>query len=309
MNEIIFKQNFDNFDQEIEKYRDKFTAIIPEGLKFDVVKSSIESEFIKNPELLLCSTRSIIAAVKTVVNVGLIPNSNTGQCYFVPFKNSKKNGYDLNVILGYRGLSELIYRSGFVKDLEVRAVFKGDDFSYEFGLRKDLIHKPNGNTKKEDLTHVYCIINLVSGGQLFDVMTLDEIIKVRDESANYKNAKKKKYETKTIWYIHFVEMAKKTILRRISKIAPLSVEVRNIIGIDESADYGKQKIEQNSLNDKFFDDVQDAEIVSDIIVDYTENIKEVAKIKTENISEKSKNALDDLDRIMANKMKSKKQKN
>lgn len=303
MNEVIFKQNFDNFENEIERYREKFTAIIPEGIKFDVIKSSVESEFIKNPELLLCSPRSIIAAIKTVVNVGLIPNSNTGQCYFVPFKSSKKNNYELNVILGYRGLVELMYRSGFVKDLKVRAVFKGDDFSYEFGLREDLKHMPCGNTKKEDLTHVYCIINLVSGGQLFDVMTLDELLKVRDESANYKYAKKNKHETKTIWHIHFVEMSKKSILRRISKIAPLSVEVRNIIGIDENADLGKQKIEQNSLNDKFFEDVQDAEIISDVISDYSENIKEVAKIKSETISEKSKKTLDKLEEILQKKSK------
>lgn len=284
MNEMIFKEKYNDFSTHIEKYRDKFAAIIPDGLNFDIVKSSIESEFVKNPDLLLCSQRSIIYAIKTVVNVGLVPNSNTGQCYFIPFKNSKLKEKDLNVIIGYRGLVDLMYRSGLVKKIEVKAVFKGDNFDYSFGLNQELKHRPNGNVNKDDLTHVYCIIELATGGVLFDVMNRVELTEFRDSSANYKYAKKNKHEEKTIWSIHFVEMCKKTILRRMSKIVPLSIEVRNIIGFDEKTDIGTQNIKSDSYKDNFFkedafNEVEEAEIVTNIIEVKNDKIKELNNLK------------------------------
>ena len=66
-------------------------------------------------------------------------------------------------------------------------------------------------------------------------MTEREINKIRDASSGYKNAiaKKKSHA----WIVHWAEMAKKTVLRRLSKISPLSSDRLDRAFDADDADY------------------------------------------------------------------------
>jgi recombination protein RecT len=67
-------------------------------------------------------------------------------------------------------------------------------------------------------------------------MSVDEVCEIRDNSQGYLSAKK--YGKASPWDSHFNEMAKKTVIRRLFKYLPVSVEIQRAVGLDEQADAG-----------------------------------------------------------------------
>ena len=169
--------------------------------------------------------------------------------------------------------------------VQARAVFKGDEFEFEMGLNERLVHRPKGNKNPAEITHFYSIVRMKEGGYVMNVMTREEVEKIRNESANYKFAYKKE---DTVWGKYFEEMGCKTVLRRIMKYVPMSSEVMRAIGQDELADIGKQnfsadilempeideEIKDEALNEVVKDDaIQDAEIVEEELFKKDEKTK------------------------------------
>lgn len=179
----------------------------------------------KTPKLLECNPASFLGAVIQAAQVGLEPGGALGHCYLIPY------GKDVNFQIGYRGMLDLAMRSEKVSHVSARAVHKGDLFEWEFGLNESLVHKPRG-AQKGDLTHVYCVVHLKNGTKMFDVMDLSEIERIRDSS---------KAAHSGPWKTHFEEMAKKTVIRRLFKYMPISVELQTAIGLDELADAGESQ--------------------------------------------------------------------
>jgi len=176
----------------------------------------------KTPKLAECSAASLCGAVIQAAQLGLDVDSNLGHAYLVPY------GQECTLIVGYRGMLDLVRRSGEAASVEARAAYKGDAFEVDFGLVPKLLHRPCGETAPENLTHVYAIIRLRNGTvPLFDVMTKAEIEKIRSRS---------RAKNSGPWITDYAEMAKKTVLRRLCKTAPMSVEVARAVGLDEAAD-------------------------------------------------------------------------
>ena len=80
------------------------------------------------------------------------------------------------------------------------------------------------------VTHVYAVARLVGGGFQFDVMSRAEIEAVRSQS---------KAGTKGPWVTHWDEMAKKTVIRRLFKLLPVSIEAQRAVEVDEKTDRGE----------------------------------------------------------------------
>ena len=69
----------------------------------------------KNPTLFDCTERSLFGAVVQCAQLGLETDDNRGQAYLIPFRN--KGVYEVNLWFGYRGLMELVFRTGKVIDI------------------------------------------------------------------------------------------------------------------------------------------------------------------------------------------------
>jgi recombinational DNA repair protein RecT len=143
-----------------------------------------------------------------------------GLFYLVPYGNNCKP------IIGYKGLIELVMRTGKFTNIEARTVHEQDHFSYSFGLNTDLVHRPAWD-KRGNLTHAYAIARPKKGEPFFDVMGLDEIERIRKSSKAGNNGP---------WINHYEEMAKKTVLRRMLKLVPSSIEVAQAIALDDEAE-------------------------------------------------------------------------
>lgn len=179
----------------------------------------------QNPQLGQCTPGSFIGALLTAAQLGLEPNTPLGQAYLIPFRN--KGVLEAQFQLGYRGLIELAHRSGDLASIEAHIVYENDEFEYELGLEPKLRHVP-AMKDKGGIAWVYAIYKLKTGGFGFEVMSFDDI-----------EAHKKKYSKAagkgfSPWQTSWEEMAKKTVIKRVLKYAPLKTEFVRAMQDDNS---------------------------------------------------------------------------
>jgi recombination protein RecT len=176
-----------------------------------------------NPKLLECSIESLLGAVLQSAQLGLEPNL-LGSCYFIPYKGT------VSFQIGYKGLIDLVTRKGEVLSIVAQEVRKGDTFHYEFGRNETLKHIPAPNNERGEVEYFYAYAHMKNGGFTFQVMHISEIEKVRnDHSISYKFDK-----NGSIWVKHFEAMAAKTVIKKLIKYLPISVDTQSAIAHDET---------------------------------------------------------------------------
>lgn len=193
--------------------------------------------------------------------LGLEPGSALGQAYLVPFnKKDQKTGKwykECQLILGYRGMIDLARRSGQVLSLSAFAVHEGDDFSYQLGLHPDIHHVPScdaGRIKKP-IIFVYAVANLKGGGCQFEVMSRAEVEAVKTEA-----------KSKNVWDKYFEAMALKTVIRRLFKYLPVSIEALQVANVDAKREAGEKidptdVIDINAISVDDFKDIEEGEVI------------------------------------------------
>lgn len=178
-----------------------------------------------NPKLASCTPQSFLGAMMSAAQLGLEPNTPLGQAYLIPYKN--KGVDEVQFQIGYKGLIDLAYRSGEVELVQAHVVYANDTFECEFGLEPKLVHKP-ADSDRGDPIKVYALFRTKSGGYGFDVMSMDD---VRRHAEKYSQAYKSGFSP---WKTNFEEMAKKTVLKKVLKYAPLKSDFVKAVTADET---------------------------------------------------------------------------
>lgn len=179
----------------------------------------------KNPKLAECDKGSFMGALLLAAQLGLEPNSPTGHCYLIPYKNFKTRTTECQFQLGYKGLMELVRRSACVLDIYAEVVYKNDEFEIGLGLNRKIDHTPRLDGDRGPAVLVYAVAELLqneSQSKTFAWMTVADINKVRDRSPAVKFAKSQGFSTP--WDTDESEMQKKTVIKRLCKMLPLSTE-------------------------------------------------------------------------------------
>lgn len=174
-----------------------------------------------NPQLAKCTPQSFLGAMMTSAQLGMEVNTPLGQAYLIPYNNRKKGVVECQFQLGYKGLVDLAYRSGEVTIIQAHKVCENDQFEYQLGLEPVLKHIPAAKDRGE-ATHYYAVFKTKDGGTGFEVMSIDDIKQHAQKfSQSYNNGP---------WQTNFDEMAKKTVLKRVLKLAPLKSDfVRGVM--------------------------------------------------------------------------------
>lgn len=223
--------------------KQQMALALPKHMTADRLARIALTEVRKNPTLGKCDQASFLGAIMQCAQLGLEPGGALGHAYLLPFENRRKQITEVQFIVGYRGMIDLARRSGQIVSLSARAVHAGDRFTYSYGLEETVTHVPSENGGGE-LTYVYAVAKLRDGGVQFEVMSRAEVEKVRNESNGYKSAIK--YDRKdNPWIGFFEEMAKKTVIRRLFKYLPVSIEMQTAVGLDEQAESGQ--VQDNML--------------------------------------------------------------
>lgn len=239
----------------------QFATALPKHINTDRFVRIAITTIRQNPKLAQCSQESLLGALMVSAQLGLEPGT-LGQCYLIPY------GRECQFQIGYKGMIELLRRSGQLKDIYAYSVYENDDFEITYGLDRNLIHKPN-LANKGDFLGCYCVAILKDDTRAFEYMTKEEI-----------EAHAKKF-SKTFgngpWKTDFEAMAHKTVVKKMLKWLPLSVEfLENIEKDDKSFKIADDK---NT-------DLKDIEVIEnngDIINAETgEFIEEAGETKKEN---------------------------
>jgi recombination protein RecT len=214
-------------------------AALPRHMTPERLARIVTTEIRKVPKLAECTPVSFFGAVIQCAQLGLEPGNALGHAYILPYDRSVKTdtGWkkvpEAQLIIGYRGMIDLARRSGQIVSLDARAVYEGDKFECRLGLDPHIEHEPDWNnpnrTDPAKLQFVYAVAKLKDGGIQFDVMSRAEIEGVRARS---------KAAEKGPWVTDFQPMALKTVVRRLFKFLPVSIEMQTAVGLDERAEAG-----------------------------------------------------------------------
>lgn len=202
----------------IKSYEKEIAKALPSVITPERFARMATTAVTQTPALATCTPQSFIGAMLTAAQLGLEPNTPLGQAYLIPY------GQNCQFQLGYRGLIELAHRSGDIKSIEAHVVYAGDEFDFEFGLNPRLKHKP-AKKDRGDAVWVYAVYHTKDDGFGFEVMSVEDINR---HKAKYSKAKNSPWDT--AWD----EMAKKTVIKKVLKYAPLKTEFVRAMVSDET---------------------------------------------------------------------------
>lgn len=178
-----------------------------------------------NPQLAQCTTQSLLGAMMQAAQLGVEPNTPLGQAYLIPYRN--KGQLEVQFQLGYKGLIDMAYRSGEIKDIAAHAVYENDEFEYELGLDPKLKHIPALKNRGQVILY-YAVFHTKNGGSGFEVMSVDDI---QQYAGKYSKASGSSYSP---WKTNFDAMAKKTLIKQVLKYAPIKTEFVREVAADET---------------------------------------------------------------------------
>lgn len=209
-----------------------------------------------NAALQNCDPKSFLAAMMTSAQLGMEPNTPLGQAYLIPY------GGKCQFQLGYKGLIELAYRSGQISTIFAEVVYSNDEFSYELGSDPKLVHKPCMKGPRGAVVCYYAVWRGKDGGYGFSVMSVEDVQEHRRKFSKAKNSP---------WDTNFDEMAKKTVLKKALKYAPLSTDLMRSVSADEAV---KENVSDDMLDEPNM--IEADGIISDAFTEETGEVEQEA---------------------------------
>ncbi len=236
------KEAIQNFESYLINYEKK---VLPNLLeKHNIAPSQfvqvVLSEIKKNEKLLQAfmeNPSSMFASILAGAEVGLIPSDMLGEFYLIPRNVKQSDGkYKMSVtpLIGYKGLINVLLRSGDVAKIHTEVVYTNDEFNAIYGLEPNIIHKPNFDSERtaKNITHAYAVAKMKNGEYQFAVMTRKEIEAVRGMS---------KYEND----LYFNDkmginrwMERKVVLTQLAKMLPKDYYSKKAISMDNMVEGG-----------------------------------------------------------------------
>ena len=212
----------------VKKMEGEIARALPSVITPERFTRMVLSAISSTPDLAKCTPKSFLGAMMNAAQLGLEPNTPLGQAYILPYSN--KGVLEAEFQLGYKGMIDLAYRSGEVEVIQCHVVYKNDQFECCYGLEPKLSHIP-ADGERGEAVKVYAMFKTKDGGFGFEVMSMDD---VRKHAAQYSKSYNSNYSP---WKKNFEEMAKKTVLKKALKYAPLKSDFVRGVSTDESIKY------------------------------------------------------------------------
>lgn len=220
------------FSAAINTRRSLFAAVLPKHTNADRFIRSVMIAVAREPKLLDCEPTSMFNALHQAASLGLEVSGQLGSAYLVPFRDNKKRDMCVQLIPGYRGLIGLARQSGEIESIDAFVVYERDECHVQFGTDPKIEHRPAMDGDPGKPRFFYSVATFKGGGKQFIFMTKAQVDAVKRMS---------KASGSGPWVDHYEEMGKKTVIRRLMKYLPLSVEkLARALEIDEAVETGRQ---------------------------------------------------------------------
>lgn len=171
----------------------------------------------KTPALFDCTKQSIVKAMVQCCAFGIEPNG--WDAHILPY------GKEATLVIDYKGFITLALKSERISNVRAELVCQNDEFDYYNGR---VSHRINFFKPRGEIMGAYAVATYKDGTEQSAVLSKEEIDKVRNMS-RARNA--------PAWSTHYGEMAKKTAVRRLAKMLPLSHAAVAAIQHDDEANY------------------------------------------------------------------------
>lgn len=199
---------------------DELTRVLPSHCKPERMARVAMTALTRTPLLAECDQVSFFKCLFDLSAWGLEPDGR--RAHLIPFRNNKRGVIECQLIIDFKGLVELAYRSGLVSSIHADVVCENDVFEYDLGeikCHKIDLRKPRGAPYA-----AYARVVMKDGSFKCEVMSKDEVESIR---------KRSKAGTSGPWVTDWAEMSKKTAFRRLSKWIPLSAEFHDAVERDD----------------------------------------------------------------------------
>lgn len=193
--------------------REQFSRALPKHLSPERFARVAITALTRTPKLAECTQASMMKCLLDLSAMGLEPDGR--RAHLIPY------GTEATLIVDYKGLVELIRRSGDVVSIRAETVCEKDSFDWKNG---EVTHSVNWREDRGEVQAVYAEAVMKSGEKQTAVMTTKEVEAIRARSRSGNNGP---------WKTDWAEMAKKTAVRRLSKMLPLSSEIIRHIERDD----------------------------------------------------------------------------
>jgi recombination protein RecT len=190
--------------ERLESRRDELKKALPSDISPDRFIRAIITSTQINPDLLACNFQSLWIACLRACRDGLLPDGREGA--IVPFKSTA------TWIPMYQGLLKRFRRSGQFRWTKADVVREGEEFYHYVDEHGEHIRHTPGDSIEAPIIKIYAMATTKDGGVFVTVMPVAEIEKIR--------AMSKATREDAPWRMWYSEMAKKTALRRLSKVLP-----------------------------------------------------------------------------------------
>lgn len=190
----------------------------------------------RKSDLQRCDVNSLAGAVLEAASLGLEIDSR-GLAYLVPYKQ------EATLIVGYKGLMQLAYRSGKISNIYADVVFQKEveadhveiTLGAERGIRHDFDILKSAVLRQEGADNpvvlAYAVAVFKEGHRHFEFVQGPEV-----EKRRWTN---KAAEKGFLWNKWLEEAWKKTAIRKLCKYLDLSPEMQRAVVLDEQAESGE----------------------------------------------------------------------
>lgn len=222
--EVVLKKSM-SISELIKVIQPEIRKALPDVMTPERFTRMALSALNNTPKLAQCTQMSFLAALMNAAQLGLEPNTPLGQAYLIPYNN--KGVLECQFQIGYKGLIELGYRNPLMQTIQAQAVYENDIFEYELGLNAQLIHKP-ALEERGSVRLFYGLFKLSNGGYGFEVMSKTAMdIYAKEHSKAFDSSF-------SPWKTNYLSMAKKTIIKKALKYAPIKADFQKALLTDST---------------------------------------------------------------------------
>lgn len=207
--------------QSINQMQPEISAALPPHIKPEKFARVAMTAIQNDPALVGADRKSLFGSIIRLAQDGLLPDGR--EAALVIFNTKKGNGWvkAVQAMPMIAGILKRIRQSGEVAKVSAQVVHENDTFVVKYGFDEDVEHSPPPlDQPRGKPIGAYATAVLKDGSRLLEVMSLEEIEKVRAVS---------KSGDKGPWASWWGEMARKTVMRRLSKRLPMSTDLEEQI--------------------------------------------------------------------------------
>lgn len=252
---------------EVATKQPKFSEVLTSELnsQFEALPKDFNiTRFVHNSLALLNGNDTLIRFMKQYgtdqIKVGLMRGAYLGldfmnnEAYLVPY------GSTLNFMPSYKGMIKLCikYSTRHINTIYAKIVRDGDEFEEEIVNGQPSITFRPKPFNKAPMIGCFAVCLYKDGGMVYEVMSRDDVEQCK-RSAKSKNS--------PAWSAYYGEMAKKTVLRRLTKAIPLDMDERTTDAMNagleietDAAVLAEREVKEHGNTEELAIDVESSEV-------------------------------------------------